>query len=71
MSSQVALSSVFRLAIKILCSTFNYLYLFERISLQVQVVYKDDFHVPFVCVFMLRFRGSFSQKNKNKKNKIE
>ena len=31
MPSQVALSSVFRLALNILCSTFNYLYLFESI----------------------------------------
>ena len=51
MPSQVALSSVFRLALKILCSTFNYLYLIERIFLQVQAVCKDDFRVPFECVY--------------------
>ena len=43
--SQVALSNVFRLALKILGSTFNFLYLFECIF---QVLCKDDFHVPFV-----------------------
>ena len=49
MPSQVALSSVFRLAVKALCSTFNYLYLFERIF---QVVGKNDFLVPFVYVYL-------------------
>ena len=64
MPSQVALSSVFRLAVKALCSTFNYLYLFERIF---QVVGKDDFLVPFLsCVFMLHFIGSISKKKKSK-----
>ena len=74
MPSQVALSSVFRLVLKILCSTFNYLYLFERIFLQVQVVrfsFSNDFHLKIfiflLCVFMLHFRGSFSQNNNNKK----
>ena len=57
MPSQVTLSSVFRLGLKVLRSTFNYLYLFEHIFLQVQVVCKDDFH----------YRGSFSKKKKNKK----
>ena len=50
MPSQSALSIVFSLALKILCSTFNHLYLFECVFLQVQVVCKDDFHVFFVCV---------------------
>ena len=60
MPSQVALSSVFRLALKTLCSTFNYLYLFGRIF---QIVGKDDFLVPFLsCVFILHFRGSISHK---------
>ena len=49
MSSQGALSSVFRLALKILRSTFKHLYLFE---IQVQVVYKGDSHVSFVCVYV-------------------
>ena len=62
MPSQVALSSVFKLALKPLYSTFNYLYLFERIF---QVVGKDDFLVPFLpCVFMLHFIGSISKKKK-------
>ena len=52
MPSQVALSSVYRLALKIVCSTFNYLYLFERNFLQVQVVCKDDFNVPFVSFYV-------------------
>ena len=52
MPSQVALSSVFRLALKILRSIFNYLHLFERIFLQFQVVCKDDFHVLYVCVYV-------------------
>ena len=50
MPSQVALSSVFRLVLKILCGAFNYLYLFEHMFLEVQVVCKDDFHIPFVCL---------------------
>ena len=49
MPNQVALSSVFRLALKTLSNTSNYLYLFQYIFLQVQVVCKDDFHVPFAC----------------------
>ena len=57
MPSQVTLSSVFRLGLKVLRSTFNYLYLFEHIFLQVQVVCKDYFH----------YRGSFSKKKKPKK----
>ena len=52
MPSQGALSSIFNLALKILCSTFKHLYLFERVFLQVQVVSKDDFHVSFVCVYV-------------------
>ena len=63
MPSQVALSSVFGLALKILCNTLNYLHLFERIVLQVQVICEDDFHVPFVCI-MLHFRGSSSHTKK-------
>ena len=66
MPSQVALSSVFRLALKTLYSTFNYLYLFERIF---QVVGKDDFLVPFLSsVFTLHFRGSISQKKSKGSN---
>ena len=49
MPSQVALSSVFRLALKTLCSAFNYLYLLERV---LQLVCKDSFLVPFVCVYV-------------------
>ena len=52
MPSQGALSSVLSLALKILCSTVKHLYLFERVFLQVQVVFKNDFHVPFVCVYV-------------------
>ena len=52
MPSQGALSSIFSLALKILCSTFKHLYLFERVFLQVQVVCKDDFHVSFVCIYV-------------------
>ena len=63
MPSQSALSSVFRLALKILCSAFNYLHLFERIFSQVQIICKDDFHV-LLCVFMLHFRRSFSHTKK-------
>ena len=44
MPSQVALSSVFRLALKILCSTFSYLYLFERI-------FSDSLQRWFSCSF--------------------
>ena len=62
MSSQGALSSVFRLALKILRSTFKHLYLFE---LQVQVVYKGDSHVSFVCV-CVTLQRVFSQKKKKK-----
>ena len=54
MLSQGALSSVFSLALKIFCSTFKQLYLFEHVFLQVQVVGKDDFYVPFVCIYVTR-----------------
>ena len=53
MPSELALSSVFKLPLNILGSAFNYLDLFERIFLQVQLVYKDDFHVPFVSVYVI------------------
>ena len=53
MPSQVALSSVFKLPVNILGSAFNYLDLFECIFLQVQLVYKDDFYVPFVSVYVI------------------
>ena len=47
MLNQGALSSVFSLALEILCSTFKHLYLFEFVFLQIQIVCKDDFHVAF------------------------
>ena len=52
MASQGALSNVFSLALRILRSTFKYLCIFECVFLQVQVVWKDDFHVPFMCVYV-------------------
>ena len=52
MLSQGALTSVLSIALKILCSTVKHLYLFERVFLQVQVVCKNDFHAPFVCVYV-------------------
>ena len=53
MPSQGDLSSVFSLAPKMLYSTFKHLCLFECFLLQVQIVCKDDSHVPFcVCVYV-------------------
>ena len=66
MRSQVTLSSVFRLALKILCRTFNYLYLSEGTLLKVQVVSKDDFHVPFVCVYVTLYSVLFTKKRRRK-----
>ena len=66
MPSQVALSRVFRLALKILSSTFNYLHLFEHIFYKFWW-FTEMIFMFLLCVFMLHFRGSFSQKNKSKK----
>ena len=66
MPSQVALSSVFRLGLKHLCSTFNYLYLFEHTFLQARVVHEDDFHLTFVCL-CYTLEGLFHKKQTNKK----
>ena len=56
--SQVALSSVFRLALKILGSTFNFLYLFECI-----------FQVVFKMIFMfLLSEDHFTENKKSKWN---
>ena len=65
MPNQSALSNVFRLALKNLCSTFNHLYLFECVFLQVQVVCKDNFYVPFLCVYVTLQRIFFDTKKWN------
>ena len=44
MPSKAVLFSVFRLALKIFCSAFNYLYLFERI-------FSSSFQRGFSCSF--------------------
>ena len=59
MSSQVTFSSVFRLGLKILCSTFNYLYLFEPIFAKI------------IFMFLLsHFRWPFSQKKIKKTSEV-
>ena len=60
MPNQVSLSSVFMLALKTVCSISSYLYLFERIFLQVRVVCKDDYGVFFVSVYVTLKRVFFT-----------
>ena len=63
MPIQVASSSIFRLALKTLCSTCNYLYLFERIfSSSLQRWFSCSF-----CVFLCyTLEGLFHKKNLKK-----
>ena len=68
MPSQVALSSVFRLGLKHLCSTFSYLYLFEHTFLQARAVHEDDFYVTFVCL-CYTLEGLFHKKTSKQKSK--
>ena len=63
MPSQVALSSVFRLTLKILCNTLSYLYLFERI-------FSSSLQRWFSCFFCVRLcytlEGLFHKKKLKK-----
>ena len=66
MSSQVALSRVFRLALKTLCSTsITCIYW----SVFFQVVCKDDFHFPFLRVYVT-LQKAFSTKNFKKESAV-
>ena len=67
MSSQGALSSVFSFALKILCSTFKRLYLFECFLTSLGSLQRR-FSCSFCVGLCYTLEGFFFPKNKNKRN---